>query len=71
VTGYSSSIASVKRFAALPRSDQRLVLEATLWLVDVACGLRILPFAALRTLLDRLSRSGHTSGVLVSDRTNL
>lgn len=69
--GPLSTIASAKRFASLPRSDQRLVLEAAIWLVSIACGLRILPYPALRNLLDRLAHPRRTSGVPLGDHASV
>lgn len=60
--GASSTIASVRRFASLPRSDQRLVLEAAIWLVGVAFGLQMLRFSVLRNRLDRLAGPRVASG---------
>lgn len=69
--GPLSTIASMRRFASLPRSDQRLVLEAAIWLVGVACGLRVLPFSVLRNRLDRLAGPRDASGLPLEDRARL
>lgn len=71
MTGHLSPIASAKRFAWLPRSDRRLVVEAGVWLVGVACGLQLLRFSALRALVDRLSRPTRACDVTAEDRARL
>lgn len=46
------------RFRALSAADRRLVVEAAAVLVFVRLGVALLPFSALRVLLDRYARAG-------------
>lgn len=50
-------IALYRRFAALDRSDRRLVLEAASLTALVWAGLRLLRFSTLRRILDRYAGS--------------
>jgi hypothetical protein len=48
-----STISLIRKFFRLPQSDQRILLEATLWLAVAALAINVLPFRQIGRLAAR------------------